>query len=178
MAEAFAEVRGRVPPHLKVPRWLATAILIAVASGIVLGLVTANDAIGQAVRAVFFASAFAYLGVSLFDFREHFLLEKEVAGRYLAWKAVPPGESINHALTVLTLLTVLIFARRPPPVPELRDWVTMVIAPALFFILGWRDELVYHRRRSVHREDIMHTTAHLAAGVMLSSLVAMRFLAD
>ena len=177
MTEAFAEVRGKVPPHLRVPKWLATSILFAVGAGIVLGLLSAADPIEQAVRAVFFASALAYLGVSLFDFREHFLLEKEVTGRYLAWKAVPVGETINHALTVLTLLSVLIFARRPPPTPELRDWVTMVIAPALFFILGWRDELVYHRRRAVHREDIMHTTAHLAAGVMLSSLIAMRFLA-
>jgi hypothetical protein len=56
-----------------------------------------------------------------------------------------------------------------------RDWFT-ISAPGIFLALGWRDELKFHRRRSAHREDLMHTVAHLAAGVMLASLYLWRFL--
>ena len=54
------------------------------------------------------------------------------------------------------------------PVAEWRDWVALSL-PAAFLLLGWRDELLYHRRRCAHREDIMHTVAHLAAGLMMCS---------
>ena len=40
--------------------------------------------------------------------------------------------------------------------------------------LGWRDELVYHRQRTDHREDMFHTVGHLAAGVMLTSFMRLR----
>jgi hypothetical protein len=53
--------------------------------------------------------------------------------------------------------------------------VVTLFGPLAFLVLGWRDEIVYHRLRTAHREDIMHTTAHLAAGLMLASLYAMRF---
>jgi hypothetical protein len=70
---------------------------------------------------------------------------------------------------------MLLWLRRPPPVLEPRDWLCLV-APGIFLVLGWYDEVVYHRRRCEHREDIMHTISHLAGGVMLTALYAMRLL--
>ena len=63
---------------------------------------------------------------------------------------------------------VLALSRPLPSVLEPRDWFVLA-SPLVFLALGWRDEFVYHRRRSVHREDLMHTVAHLAAGAMLSA---------
>jgi len=122
------------------------------------------------LRATFFFSAFSYLIISLIDFWEHFRLEKLATGRYLSMVAVPPGETFNHLLTSLVILGELVLARPLPPQLAPRDWF-VVSAPLLFLLLGWRDELVYHRRRCAHREDIMHTTAHLAAGVMMCSFL-------
>lgn len=142
-------------------------------AGMALGVATADIAVLRFVRGIFFASAFGYLAVSLVDFWEHFRLEKEATGRYLAMSAVPFGESLNHAATVLILVSVLVLGR-PLRLPlELRDGYVL-LAPALFLALGWRDELVYHRKRARHREDILHTVAHLAIGVMLFSFAAMR----
>lgn len=125
------------------------------------------------LRGSFFASAFGYLTVSVLDFWEHARLEKKASGRYIAAKAVPIGETINHALTVGTLLTTLVLARPLPLRPQLRDWLSIAALP-VYVALGWRDELLFHRKRSKHREDMMHTVAHLAAAGMLGAHYGLR----
>jgi hypothetical protein len=117
---------------------------------------------------VFHASAYAFAVVAGLDFLEHLRLEKQLTGRYWAAKAISIGESVNHALTVLVLLALLALTRPIPRALEVRDWFVLV-APGLFLALGWRDELVYHRRRTTHREDILHTCSHLAAAAMLTA---------
>ena len=104
---------------------------------------------------------------------EHLRLEREATGRYLACAVVPIGETLNHAATIIVLLGLLVLAE---PLGHTRDWrdAWIVVGPAAFLALGWRDEIVYHRRRAAHREDIMHTVSHLAAGVMLTTLVLTR----
>ena len=143
-------------------------------TGLALGAATGAGLPERLVRATFFASALGYLSVSVVDFAEHFRLEKEATGSWFSFVAIPVGESLNHAATTIVLVLLLALARplRPPPLP-VRDWLVLA-APLAFFALGWRDELVYHRRRAAHREDIMHTVAHLAGGVMIASLLAMR----
>lgn len=126
-------------------------------------------------RTVFFVSAFAYLGVSSVDFWEHFRLERQRTGRWLAMQAVPVGESINHALTGLVLAAALLWVGPVSPSLNPRDWLTLT-APILFLGLGWWDELHYHRKRCVHREDMMHTVSHLAGGAMMTGLYLMRLL--
>jgi hypothetical protein len=170
----FDEVRV-VPRPLRVPRPLALAIGGAIAGGQLLGALThrRRPAGYRVVRSIFFGSAFGYLATSLVDFWEHQRLEKEVTGEYFRWVAVPPGATANHLATIGNVISMLTLARPIRRRPSLRDlWV--LAAPGLFMALGWRDELVYHRRRSTHREDIMHTTSHLAAAAMLASLYAMR----
>ena len=128
----------------------------------------------RAARAVFVGSAIAYAGTSLVDFAEHLRLEKVRTGRYLAACEVPLGESANHVLTVATIVALLVLAR---PLPrerlEARD-VFVLLAPAAITALGWRDEIVYHRRRSQHREDMMHTVSHIGLAGMLAGLFAAR----
>jgi hypothetical protein len=170
----FDELRT-VPRPLRVPRPLALAVGGVIAGGNLLGALTHRRRPSgyRIARTIFFGSAFGYLATSLIDFWEHQRLEKEVTGHYFRWVAVPPGETVNHAATIGNVISMLIFARPLRRRPSLRDlWV--LAAPGLFMALGWRDELVYHRRRTTHREDIMHTTAHLAAATMLASLYAMR----
>jgi hypothetical protein len=165
--------RGALEDELRVPRVVTAAVLMAILVGIVIGVV-GDGALGfRLVRASFFASSFGYLAVSLLDFWEHFRLEHEATGRWLAARVVPPGETANHVATIAVVVALLVLARplRAPLGP--RD-LAVLLAPVAFLALGWRDELVYHRRRCAHREDIMHTVAHLAAGAMLSSFVAMR----
>ncbi len=125
------------------------------------------------LRAIFFAAAFAYLAVSSVDFWEHLRLEKVLTGRWLAFSAVPIAETVNHALTTSVLVLTFLLARPFPEVLAPRDWY-VVAAPVLYLALGWVDELVYHRRRAVHREDLMHTVSHLAGGAMLTAFYAMR----
>ena len=158
---------------LRPPAIVVIVVVAAIVLGLTLGATTAHGAGPRLVRAFFLASAFSYLTVSLFDFWEHFRLERAATGRALATKVVPLGETLNHWATGLMLILFIALAR--PPVSPLapRDWI-VIIAPIAFWVLGWRDELVYHRRRASHREDIMHTVAHLAAAVMMSTLVAMR----
>jgi hypothetical protein len=48
------------------------------------------------------------------------------------------------------------------------------MAPAVFLALGWAEELIYHRRRTPHRENLIHTTEHLAEGIKWTSLYASR----
>lgn len=46
----------------------------------------------------------------------------------------------------------------------------------VFLALGWCDEIVFHRRRTMHRENLIHTTQHLAEGIMWTTLDATRVL--
>jgi len=159
---------------LRVPAWLVVLTFAAIAVGAALGFGHEPAPPGQRLaRAVFLGAGAAYLLVSLVDFWEHWRLEKVVTGRYLAFEAIPPGETLNHAATILVLASVLVLGRPPRSPLALRDW-WVVMAPAAFLALGWRDELVYHRRRAQHREDIMHTVAHLAAAVMMAGFAASR----
>jgi hypothetical protein len=166
----FAELRT-LPPELRVRRWLGALVAAAIAAGVALALVaTRGPALLVAARALFFASAFAYLTVSIVDFSEHGRLERALGGQFFSTRAIPLGETINHVLTAISLAIFLALLRPTPLEPTARDWIAAGALVA-FWALGWRDELVYHRRRAAHREDIMHTVAHLAAGVMLASFV-------
>ena len=165
--------RGPLPDELRVPRPIAIGVPLAIAAGVALGVLLDGPE-PALVRASFFAAAFAYLGVSLFDFWEHFRLEKVATGRWWSATVVPIGETLNHTATGVVVIAFLVLARPLPPVLAPRDFICLS-APIVFLALGWRDELVYHRRRAVHREDIMHTVAHLAAGAMLCSFALMRF---
>jgi len=156
-----------------IPRWLALAIALAVAAGVALGALTGPSVPERVLRAVFYGAASGYAGASLVDFWEHFRLEKQATGRWLAATAIPIGESLNHLLTIAVLISMFVLARPPASPPAARDFWIM-LAPGAFLALGWRDEIVYHRRRAAHREDIMHTVAHLAAGAMLTAFYALR----
>ena len=74
-----------------------------------------------------------------------------------------------HTGLVLTLIVALFLARPIAGDVAPRDWFVLG-SPLLFLGLGWYDELVYHHRRALHREDILHTISHLAAAVFLVSL--------
>ena len=165
--------RAPLPAELRMPRLVAIGVPLLIAAGVALGLFREGRE-PALVRASFFGSAFGYLGVSLFDFWEHFRLEKAATGRWWAATVVPIGETLNHTATGLVVIAFLVLARPLPSPIEPRDWFCLS-APVVFLALGWRDELVYHRRRAAHREDIMHTVAHLAAGAMLCSFALMRF---
>ena len=174
-ARPWAEARARVPPGLRIPRWLGATIAGAVAAGPLIGFATRRARWQErTARSIFFGSAFGYLVTSLVDFAEHFRLEKEATGRYFRSVVVPPGETLNHAATIATVVSALATAR-PHATSRPRALWTLV-APAVFLALGWRDEFVYHRKRSTHREDMMHTIPHLAAGIMWASLYTMRAL--
>lgn len=168
-ARAFsAQPAGEAP---RPPVWLVVAVAAGVVAGGTVGVLTGAKAGEQLASAVFHAAAFAYLITSVADLLEHLRLERIATGRWWAHSVVPVGESVNHLATVLTLAAFLSLVRPPPAVLELRDWIVLA-APGVFLALGWRDEVVYHRRRSTHREDIIHTVSHLAAGVMLAGAVA------
>ena len=173
-ARPFARIE-KVPPAVRVPPLLGGVIAAAVAAGPLVGLASRRATVPErAVRSIFWSAALGYLTTSLVDFAEHFRLEKLATGRYLRSAVVPPGETLNHAATIATVVSALALAR---PVRRRRlrardAW--LLAAPGVFLALGWRDELVYHRRRSTHREDMMHTIPHLAAGVMWTTLYALR----
>ena len=170
----WSEIRG-APPGLRVPPLVGALIAAAVAAGPIVGARSRRAPRPlRVVRAIFWSSALGYLVTSLVDFAEHFRLEKAATGRYLASAVVPVGETLNHAATIATVLSSLALAR---PVARRRlrardAW--LLAAPGVFLALGWRDEFVYHRKRSTHREDMMHTIPHLAAGIMWTTLYAMR----
>lgn len=162
------------PREVRIPSALGWGLALSALAGLAYGAWAPGPLPFRVARAVMHGAGALYLAVSLVDFAEHFRLEKEASGRWLAWTAVPVGETVNHVLTVLVLLSFLVLARPLRPPLAARDWWALV-APAAFLALGWRDELVYHRRRCAHREDIMHTTAHLAAGTMLTAFAVTRF---
>lgn len=174
-ARPFNEVRV-IPAELRVPLWFGFSLAAVTVAGAVMGWVSGNGAVGSPERftnGAFFSSLYAFVAVSLLDIWEHFRLEKHVSGRYCHWTVIPTGESIIHML-IGAVLVVIIALARPMQTPlEERDWLVL-IGPLLFLSLGWCDELIYHRRRALHREDILHTLSHLAAGAMLVSLFAAR----
>jgi hypothetical protein len=166
--------RAPVADSLRPPPLVVAAWALALAGGAVLGAVaSAGSPAYRALRGIFLASAFAYLVLSLFDFWEHFRLEKVATGRWWSMTVLPLGETLNHAATGAVVILLFVLARPLPPILAPRDWFVL-FAPALFLALGWRDELVYHRKRCAHREDIMHTVAHLSAGVMMCTYLSTR----
>jgi hypothetical protein len=169
--------RERPIRALRVPAALVTGVAAAVVAGALLGaLWSAGPPAYRALRAIFFASAFAYLVLSLLDFWEHFRLERAATGRWWSMTVLPVGETLNHAATAAVIVALFVLARPLPSPLAPRDWL-VVSSPAIFLALGWRDEVVYHRRRCAHREDIMHTVAHLSAGVMMCSYLSTRLFA-
>ena len=152
---------------------IVIAFAVSLAGGAALGALAGGSAQYRLVRATFFASAFSYLVLSLLDFWEHFRLEQEATGRWWSMTVLPLGESINHAATGAVMIAMFVLARKLPPVLAPRDWIVLA-SPVLFLLLGWHDEVSYHRRRCAHREDIMHTVAHLAAGVMMCTYLSTR----
>jgi hypothetical protein len=161
-----------VPEGLAIPRWLAIGVAATVAIGIAVAFASV-DGPKRIAAASFFAALYSYIFLSLADFAEHYRLERIATGSFFTFRVVPPGESLNHTATVATILVFLLGARPLPAALEPRDWAVLA-APAIFLVLGWRDEAVYHRRRSVHREDMLHTVSHLAAGVMMVSFALYR----
>ena len=170
---AFQELK-ELPAHLKL-HWTVVVVLAAVAAaGLTVGaLVPATHPAQSLLSSTFFCAAGLYLVISIIDFREHFRLEKALTGRMLAARAVPLGESINHAGSVGIILLTLLLPRPLNGPLEARDVVALLL-PLAFLALGLRDEVVYHRRRSAHREDILHTTAHLCAGAMFAAWMPLR----
>jgi hypothetical protein len=162
------------PADVRIPWWVSAPCVAAAAAGAAQGFfASAVTPTERYLRCVYSACAFLYLALSAVDFVEHFRLEKEATGRFLAMTAVPFGETVNHALTLSTIIAAILLARPLPAVLEPRDMVVLG-APIAFLVLGLRDEVAYHRKRAKHREDIMHTTAHLTAGIMWTTLYALR----
>ncbi len=163
----FAEL-ARVPAELRAARgWvlvLAAAALAALAAVAPWRAPVWPEAVARAGLAL---SLVAYFTASLLDLAEHFRLEREVSGRWLSWQAIPLGESGVHLAVTGVLIGAAALARPLPPEPVLRD-AFVLASPLLFLGLGWWDELAYHRRRALHREDILHTLSHLAAGALLA----------
>lgn len=163
-----------MPASVRIPPLLVALVAVPMSVGAALELLGAHRSWRERLaRAVFAASGLGYLSVSVADFAEHFRLEKQLTGRWLAAKAVPLGETLNHAATIAVVASLLVLARPFRRRLDLRDTI-VVLAPAAFLALGWRDELVYHRRRAVHREDILHTVSHLAAAAMFAANAVVR----
>jgi hypothetical protein len=165
-----------LPEHLQIPTWLGWGIIVVAILGLGLGYATEAKHPAEAIgNCVFFSSAFTYLFMSLLDFYEHFRIEKQLTGSYFGMAFVPFGETVNHGITTAIIVALFVLAR-PLTFPlEMRDYVLLAL-PGLFLFFGIRDEVKYHRRRSDHREDIMHTVSHLSAGVMLASYMAVRLI--
>ena len=166
-AEPFEAVRT-LSPELKVPPALWATLATASLVGFVVGLFAAeglNRTPGA--FACFCASIAAYLVVSGLDLHEHLRLEKFVTGRWIEWKVVPLGESVLHSGIVGCLVAALILSFWEPPLGP----IPLLVATLGFFALGWCDELIYHRRRALHREDILHTVSHLAGGAVFATLL-------
>ncbi len=160
----------RLPAPLRLPRWLQVLLGAAAAAGPVRALTSRRP---RALRGLLASSAMAYFVVAAVDLAEHFHLEKRATGHFLRWTVVPPSESLVHGAIMATNLSALVLARPLRQPLGVRDaW--LLAAPAVYFTLGWIDELVYHRRRAPRREHIIHTTEHIAEGVMWTLLYAAR----
>ncbi len=163
-----------MPDSMRIRPWVYASILGAAAAGPVGAWLTRRaPAPTRFLRGTLLGSTLAYLTAVALDLAEHFRLEKEATGSYFRCSAVPFSESVVHASIVATNLSALVLAR---PVRRIRGPIDLwlLVAPGVFLALGWTDELVYHRRRAPHREDIIHATEHLAEGVMWTALYASR----
>jgi hypothetical protein len=162
-----------LPSSLRLPRWLSLLSAGAVGVAMVAGATRQRHSLlWRLLRATFFGSTVGYGIVALLDLAEHLRLEKETTGHYLRWVAIPPLESALHGALVATNISALALAR-PRLHPSRARGLWLALAPGALLALGWADELAFHRRRTGHREDIMHTTQHLAEGVMLASHYAL-----
>ncbi len=154
--------------------WQACSRVAALALGVPVGAAHRREpAPVRILRAIRASSAAAYAVTFLLDSAEHLRLEKALTGHRLRWKAVPLGESALHAGVLASLISAVLAARRPRRRIRGRDRV-MVLAPAVFLVVGWLDEILYHRRRVPLREEIIHATEHIAEGMMWTSLYALR----
>ncbi len=162
------------PADVRIPWWVPALCTAAVSAGVGYGLLgDAHVPAERFLKCMYPACGFLYFTLSALDFAEHLRLEKEATGRITSMTAVPFAETVNHLLTVATILAAIVLARPLPAVLATRDLVVLA-APMAFLALGLRDEIAYHRKRAKHREDIMHTTAHLTAGIMWATLYALR----
>lgn len=174
-ARPFDEVR-QLPPELWIPRWFLSLIAAVALAGALFGYASTTGGFACRVAAgAFQASLHLYLAVTLLDLAEHFRLEKHVTGRWIGATVVPLGEHALHGAILVVLVAIVELARCVHQELEVRDWFVLG-APLVFLGLGWCDELVYHRRCALHREDILHTVSHLAAAAMLVSLLSARML--
>lgn len=166
-----------LPASMRIPRWLGGLAIGAAAAGALVGAARAGARTHRLLRAFASASAACYGVVACLDLAEHLRMEKELTGHYLRWDAVPLRESAVHAAIISVNVSSLALAR-PVRKPERPHEFWVLAAPAVFLALGWIDELAFHRRRATHREDIIHTTEHLAEGVMWTTHYALRFSRD
>jgi hypothetical protein len=162
-----------MPPGLRIPLWLRLVSGGAVGLAVVAGTTRTRGPLPwRLLRAVFFGSSVGYAITAALDLTEHLRLEKAATGHYLRWVAVPPLETALHCAAVATNLSALVLAR-PGRRPRRERLLWLALAPGALLVLGWADELAFHRRRTRHREDIMHTTQHLAEGIMLATRYAL-----
>ncbi len=159
---------------MRIAPWVTVATVAALAAGPLIGVARRRSpAAVRVLSSVLISSGLAYAVTVVLDSAEHFRLERAATGHWLRWKVVPLSESALHASILMVNASALMLARPPRRPLAPRDWWVLV-APAVFLALGWADELRYHRRRAPHREDIIHTTEHLAEGVMWTALYASR----
>lgn len=163
-----------VPSSARIPRSLALLFASTVASGPLAAIAGRKVPLpARILRGILVSAASAWALLTAVDHAEHLRLEKKATGRYLRWSVVPPGESALHLGLLATNTSALLLARpirRPMGPADL--W--LLAAPAVFLALGWSDELIFHRKRAPHREHMIHTTEHLAEGVMWAALYAKR----
>lgn len=112
--------------------------------------------------------------MSVADFIEHFRLERELSGSAFSWRVVPVGETMLHVAIGAVLAALVLLARPNDGNEGAGDWLA-VAAPVVFVVLGWADELYYHRRRAMQREHILHTVSHLTAAATLVCFAILRF---
>lgn len=173
MAQPFDEIAA-VPPELKIPAAFVVGVTAAALGGAGLGVVRASGPpLERMAEAIFQGSLTVYVGIAAFDVWEHLRLEKHVTGSYLSSTVVPWPETAIHGAIGATLAGFIQLARPIERKLERRD-AFVLLTPHIFLALGWLDELAFHRRRALHREDILHTVSHLSAAALMASLFAAR----
>jgi len=165
-ARPFREVR-MLAPELRVPPslWLALLVFTTAGFGVGFSLAGGLDRSPWAFGS-FCAAATSYTLVVALDLNEHFRLERFVTGRYMSWQVIPLWESALHIGIVGSLGIAVVVAFQGP----LWGNGLLLLSTLAFFGLGWVDELLYHRRRALHREDILHTVSHLTGGAVFATL--------
>lgn len=173
MARPFYEVAA-VPLELKIPKKFVVGVTAAALGGAGLGFArTSGPVLGRVAEAIFQGSLTVYAGIAAFDVLEHLRLEKHVTGGYLSSTVIPWPETAIHVAIGATLAGFIQLARPIDRKLERRD-AFVLLTPHLFLALGWLDELAFHRRRALHREDILHTVSHLSAAALMAALFAAR----